>query len=70
MASSFFARRIKSTNPPQSGKAETYLEVVCCVAVCVLWDMQEDEEILPDVVGYCRQDRQAVLREAELHHFV
>ena len=54
----------------QSGAAETYLEVVCGVAVGVLGDVQEDEQVLPEVVGDGRQDGQAVLREAELHHLV
>lgn len=42
--------------------------MVCCVAVSVFWDMQEDEEVLPEVVSHSRQAGKTVLWEAEVHH--
>lgn len=38
------------------------------VAVSVLGHMQEDEEVLPEVVGHRRQPGEAGVREAEVHH--
>lgn len=45
-----------------------YLEVVRCVAVRVLWYMQEDEEVLSEVVGHSRKPGEAVVRKAESHY--
>lgn len=38
------------------------------VAVCVLWDVQKDEEVLPEVVGHSRKPGETVVRKAEQHH--
>ena len=52
-----------------SGRAlGRYLEVVLHVAVGVLGDVQEDEQVLPEVVGHGRQPGQRVLGQRELHH--
>lgn len=45
-----------------------YLEVVSCVAVRVLWDVQKDEEVLSEVVSHSREPGEAVVRKAESHH--
>lgn len=43
--------------------------MVCSVAVCVLWHMQKDEEVLSEVVGHSRKAGETVVRKAEHHHF-
>lgn len=42
--------------------------MVCSVAVCVLWHMQKDEEVLSEVVGHSREAGETVVRKAEHHH--
>lgn len=53
-----------SEHPPAAGGSwascrSPHLEVVLHVAVCVLWGVQEDEQVLAQVVGHCRQPRQS-----------
>lgn len=49
-------------------KRRSDLEVMRRVAVGVLGHVQEDEEVLPEVVGHGRQPGEAGVGEAEVHH--
>lgn len=51
-----------------SAPCSRYLEVVRCVAVGVLWHVQEDEQVLPEVVSHGSKPGEAVGRKAEGHH--
>lgn len=51
------------------GGTQSYLEVVLHIAVSVLGDVQEDEQVLPQVVSHRLDPGQGVQRQCELHHF-